>query len=48
MRGFPHEHAAPACLLENSGFPIVREFPTRGSALEAEIKAAGIAWLNEP
>jgi len=47
VRGFPREYAALAYLLEKSGFPIVREFPTRDSALEAEIKAAGIAWLNE-
>jgi SnoaL-like domain len=47
VRSFPREYAALAYLLENSGFPVVREFPTRGSALEAEIKAAGVAWLNE-
>jgi SnoaL-like domain len=47
VRRFPREYAALAYLLEKSGFPIVREFPTRGSALEAEIKAAGVAWLNE-
>ncbi|MEC3974463.1 nuclear transport factor 2 family protein [Amycolatopsis sp. H20-H5] len=47
VRGFPREYAALAYLLERSGFPIVREFPTRDSALEAEIKAAGTAWLNQ-
>ena len=47
VRRFPREYAALAYLLEKSGFPIVREFPTRDSALEAEIKAAGFAWLNE-
>ena len=45
VRRFPREYAALAYLLESSGFPIVREFPTRDSALEAEIKAAGTAWL---
>ncbi|WP_328472965.1 nuclear transport factor 2 family protein [Streptomyces sp. NBC_00448] len=47
VRSFPREYAALAYLLEKSGFPVVREFPTRGSALETEIKAAGSAWLNE-
>ncbi|WP_335972414.1 MULTISPECIES: nuclear transport factor 2 family protein [Streptomycetaceae] len=46
VRGFPREYAALAYLLVKSGFPIVREFPTRGSALEADIKAAGHAWLD--
>jgi hypothetical protein len=44
---YPREYAALAYLLEQSGFPIVRDFPTRGSKLEAEIKAAGVAWLNQ-
>jgi hypothetical protein len=47
VRKFPREYAALAYLLEDSGFPVAREYPTRDSALEAEIKAAGTAWLNE-
>ena len=47
VRGFPREYAALAYLLEKSGFPIRRGFPTRACALEAEIKAAGTAWLDE-
>ena len=47
VRRFPREYAALAYLLEKSGFPVVREFPTRDSALEAEIKAAGAAWLSK-
>ncbi|MBR7834270.1 nuclear transport factor 2 family protein [Actinospica durhamensis] len=47
VSAYPREYAALAYLLERSGFPVTGEFPTRGSALEAEIKAAGSAWLNE-
>jgi hypothetical protein len=47
VRRYPREYAALAYLLEKSGFPIVREFPTRGSDLEAEMKAAGSAWLQQ-
>jgi hypothetical protein len=47
VSAFPREYAALAYLLEKSGFPVVGEFPTRDSALEAEIKATGTAWLNE-
>lgn len=46
VRGYPREYAALAYLLDKSGFPIVREFPTRGSTMEAEIKTAGTAWLD--
>nr|WP_275126348.1 nuclear transport factor 2 family protein [Streptomyces sp. SID7805] len=46
VRRYPREYAALAYLLERSGFSVAREFPTRGSALEAEMKAAGNAWLN--
>ncbi|MDT1061335.1 nuclear transport factor 2 family protein [Paracoccus sp. CPCC 101403] len=46
VRRYPREYAALAYLLEKSGFPIVREFPTRGSDLETQIKSAGTAWLN--
>jgi len=47
VRRYPREYAALAYLLERSGFHISREFPTRGSQLEADMKAAGTAWLNE-
>ncbi len=43
---YPREYAALAHLLERSGFPLAREFPTRGSALEAHMKAEGTAWLT--
>lgn len=46
VRGYPREYATLAYLLDKSGFPIVREFPTRDSPREAEIKAAGKAWLD--
>ncbi|WP_328315667.1 nuclear transport factor 2 family protein [Streptomyces sp. NBC_00388] len=46
VRSYPREYAALAYLLDKSGFPLVREFPTRGSGLEAEIKAAGADWLD--
>lgn len=46
VRSHPREYAALAYLLDYSGFPIVREFPTRDSDLEAGIKAAGAAWLQ--
>ncbi|MFE2378582.1 nuclear transport factor 2 family protein [Streptomyces sp. NPDC059398] len=47
VRGYPRAYAALAYLLEKSGFPVARTFPTRGSELEAELKAAGRAWLSE-
>lgn len=47
VRSYPREYAALAYLLDKSGFPVVREFPTRGSDQEAEIKAAGTVWLNQ-
>jgi hypothetical protein len=43
---YPREYAALAYLLEKSGFPVLREFPTRSSALESEMKTAGWAWLR--
>ncbi|MBC3840695.1 nuclear transport factor 2 family protein [Streptacidiphilus sp. 4-A2] len=45
VRRYPREYAALAYLLEKSGYSLAREFPIRGSALEAEIKSAGAAWL---
>jgi hypothetical protein len=46
VRRYPREYAALAYLLEKSGFPLSREFATRGSELEAEMKAAGATWLG--
>ncbi|MEV5676686.1 hypothetical protein AMK09_12705 [Streptomyces sp. CB02488] len=46
IRSYPREYAALAYLLDYSGFPIVRDFPTRDSELEAAIKAAGAEWLQ--
>ena len=43
---YPREYAALANLLEKSGFPLGREFATRGSKLEADMKAAGQHWLS--
>lgn len=43
---YPREYAALAYMLEKSGFPVKRVFATRGSRLEIEMKAAGLAWLN--
>lgn len=47
VRRYPREYAALAYLLEHSGFSLEREFATRGSKLEAEMKAAGAAWLHQ-
>jgi hypothetical protein len=46
IRRYPREYAALAYLLEKSGFPLVGEFPTRGSALEVAMKSAGRDWLT--
>lgn len=42
---YPREYAALAYLLEQSGFPLGRVFATRGSELEAKMKAEGQRWL---
>ncbi|ONI79493.1 hypothetical protein ALI144C_27240 [Actinosynnema sp. ALI-1.44] len=42
---YPREYAALAYVLEKSGYPIDRVFPTRGSDLEREIKDAAAKWL---
>lgn len=42
---YPREYAALAYLLEQSGFPLARVFATRGSELEAEMKAGAKRWL---
>lgn len=46
FRRHPRAYAALAYVLERSGFPVDREFPTRGGELEAAMKAAGRAWLG--
>lgn len=47
LRRHPVEYASLAYLLEQAGFPVEGTFPTRGSELEREIKAAGHAWLTD-
>lgn len=42
---YPREYATLAYLLEQSGFPLGRVFATRGSDLEAKMKADGQRWL---
>ncbi|GGF21271.1 nuclear transport factor 2 family protein [Subtercola lobariae] len=42
---YPAEYAALAYVLEKSGFPVTKTFPTKGSELESDMKAAGAAWL---
>lgn len=42
---YPREYAALAYLLEKSGFPVKREFATRGSVLEHTMKTGGQRWL---
>ena len=42
---YPREYAPLAYLLEKSGFPLGRGFATRGSELEAKMKAEGQRWL---
>ncbi|KPC52005.1 nuclear transport factor 2 family protein [Amantichitinum ursilacus] len=42
---YPREYATLAYLLEQSGFPLQRVFATRGSQLEADMKAAAQRWL---
>ncbi|ALG08083.1 nuclear transport factor 2 family protein [Kibdelosporangium phytohabitans] len=44
---YPREYAALAYVLEKSGYPVNRVFPTKGSDLEREIKDAAAKWLNE-
>lgn len=43
---YPREYAALAYLLEQSGFPLGRVFATRGSELEAAMKAEAKRWLT--
>jgi SnoaL-like protein len=46
LRRYPREYAALAYLLEQSGFPLVGEFPTRGSKAEIAMKSTGADWLD--
>ncbi len=46
VQRYPREYAALAYLLEKSGFPVARVFPTKNRDLEKKIKAAGAAWLK--
>ena len=45
IRRFPREYAALAYVLEQSGFPVKRLFPTKGGDLEKSMKSRGLAWL---
>jgi SnoaL-like domain len=44
---YPPEYAAMAYLLEKSGFPVRRIFPTGSSEAEKTIRADGHRWLKE-
>jgi hypothetical protein len=46
VQKYPREHAPLAYLLEKSGFPVNRVYPTKGSDLEKTIKAKGQTWLK--
>lgn len=46
LASFPCEYAALAYLLDHSGFPVNRVFPTKGSELESTIKAKAQEWLQ--
>jgi hypothetical protein len=46
VQRYPREYAALAYLLEKSGFPVNRVYPTKGSDLEKTLKAQGEAWLK--
>jgi hypothetical protein len=43
---YPREYAALAYVLELSGLAVAREFATRGSSLERDMKAQGASWLG--
>jgi hypothetical protein len=43
---YPREYAPLAYVLEKSGFPANRVYPTKGSDLEKTIKAKGATWLK--
>ncbi|MCB8913906.1 nuclear transport factor 2 family protein [Rhodococcus rhodochrous] len=44
---YPPEYAALAYLLDKSGFPVAGSFATKGSALEGELKASALQWLED-
>lgn len=46
VQKYPREYAPLAYLLEKSGFPVSRVYPTKGSDLEKTIKAKGQTWLK--
>ena len=46
VQKYPREYAALAYLLEKSGFPVDRIYPTKGSDQEKQIKADAQAWLR--
>jgi hypothetical protein len=46
VQKYPREYAPLAYLLEKSGFPVNRVYPTKGSDLEKTIKAKGRTWLK--
>ena len=46
VQKYPREYAPLAYLLEKSGFPVNRVYPTKGSDLEKTIKAKGQTWLK--
>jgi hypothetical protein len=46
VQKYPREYAALGYLLEKSGFPVNRVYPTKGSDLEKTIKAKGQTWLK--
>jgi hypothetical protein len=46
VQKYPREYAPLAYLLEKSGFPVNRVYPTKGSDLEKTLKAKGQTWLK--
>jgi hypothetical protein len=46
VQKYPREYAPLAYLLEKSGFPVNRVYPTKGSDLEKTLKAKGQSWLR--
>lgn len=46
LANHPREFGALAYLLNASGFPVKRTFPTKGSAQEHDIKQSAHDWLN--
>ncbi len=46
VREHPREYAALAHVLEASGLPLKKEFATKESSLEKEMRDAGETWLR--